>query len=70
MGLEGLSQTEQVARFLHPYARAAASLSAPFMAHFDEAQLTCVLSEELLGIFPNAPLPNQVVSTSDRDLPG
>ena len=40
------------------------------MARVDEVQLTCVLSGGLPGISPNGPLPNQVVSTSDRDLPG
>jgi hypothetical protein len=43
--------------------------SAWFMAQSDEAQLTYVLSGELPGISPNARLPNQVGSTSDRDLP-
>ena len=35
-----------------------------------QESLTCVWSAKLLGISPNAPLPNQVVSTSGRDLPG
>ena len=38
------------------------------MAHFDEAQLTCLLSGERLRISHSAPLPNQVVSTSDGEI--
>src|SRR5258708_4203619 len=40
-----------------------------FMADDDEAPLTGVWSAEPLGISPNAPLPNQVDSTSYRVLP-
>jgi len=58
----------------HPTCKAASIQTAlqffsePFMAHFVDVQLTCVVSEEQLGISPNEPLPNPADLTSDKDL--